>query len=85
MPDSVADHRESSIPHLRAKAMQAVESERSVIANAAFERRDLARESIEEKNQSRGPIPVFRRARLSRRSNASKIVAVFFTSRGAAI
>ena len=52
MPDSVADDRKLFAADLRAKAMQAVERERSAIAQPALERRDLAREGVEEKNQS---------------------------------
>jgi len=63
---------------LRAKAMQAVESERSATAEPALERRDLAREGIKEKNQSRVLILDFRSTHLSEPSDASKIVPVFF-------
>jgi hypothetical protein len=48
----VADDRELFAANLRAEAMQAVEREWSAIAQPALERRDLARERIEEKNQS---------------------------------
>ena len=63
---------------LGAEAMQAVERERSAIADAPLEGRDLARERIEEKNQSRDLILIHSRTRLSERADTSKIVPVFF-------
>jgi hypothetical protein len=75
----MADDSEVFAADLCAKAMQAVESERSATAEPALERRDLAREGVKEKNQSRGLILDFRSARLSEPSNASKIVPVGFT------
>ena len=82
--DPVANNGEILIADLCAKAMQAVERQRSAIADAPLERRDLAREGIEEKNQARGPISILRGTRLSERRDASKIVSVIFTARGPA-
>jgi hypothetical protein len=59
--------------------MQAGKPERSATAEPALERRDLAREGVKEKNQSRGLTLDFLSARLSGPSDASKIVAVLFT------
>ena len=60
MPDSVADDRELFAADLRTEAMEAVDRERSTLALAPLERRDLAREGVEEKNQSRGLILTLR-------------------------
>jgi hypothetical protein len=57
VPDSVADNRELLATDLRAEAMQAVEREWRAIAEPPLERRDLASEGIEEKNQLRDLIP----------------------------
>ena len=73
MTDSVPDDRKLFAADLRAEAMQAVESERSTIAQAALEWRDLPRERVKEKNQSRDLILDFRNARLSEPSDTSKI------------
>src|SRR5579862_678971 len=53
IPDSVADDRELFAADLRAEAMQAVERERSTLDLPALERRNLAREGMEENDQSR--------------------------------
>ena len=63
--------------------MQAVERQRSA-RDAPLERRDLALEGIEEKNQTRGLISILRSTRLSEPLDASKIVSVIFTARGPA-
>src|ERR1700675_1336139 len=52
MPDSVAHDRKLFSANLSAEAMQAVERERSVMAQPALKRSDFAREGVEEKNQS---------------------------------
>src|ERR1700722_19797287 len=52
MPDSMADDRKLFAANLRAEAMQAIERERRAIAQPALKRRDLAREGVEEKDQS---------------------------------
>jgi hypothetical protein len=52
------------------------------IFEAALERRDLARECIEEKNQRRGLITIIPRS-LSGPADASKIAPVSFTVREA--
>jgi hypothetical protein len=80
----VTNEGEIFIADLRAEAMQAVERQRSAIAQAPFERLDLAREGIEDKNQACRPISIFRGTRLSERLDASKIVSVIFTARGPA-
>jgi hypothetical protein len=61
MPDAVTDDRKLLAVDLRAEAMQAVQSEWSTLVLAALERRDLARECIEEKNQLRDLTLAFRR------------------------
>src|SRR5260370_42011493 len=62
MPDSVADHGKLLASDLRAKAMQAVDCERRAIAQPALEARDLPREGVEDKNQSRGLTLAFQNA-----------------------
>ena len=82
--DPVANDREIFAADFRPKALQAVERQRSAIAQAPFERLDLAREGIEDKNQACRPISILRSTRLSERLDASKIVCVAFTARGPA-
>jgi hypothetical protein len=77
--DSMANDSDLFAADLRAKAMQAVEGEWSATADPALERRDLAREGVKEKNQSRDLILDFRNACLSEPSDASRIVPVVFT------
>ena len=81
--DAMGNDREILTADLRAKAMQAVERQRSA-RDAPLERRDLALEGIEEKNQTRGLISILRSTRLSEPLDASKIVSVIFTARGPA-
>ena len=52
MPDSVTDHRKLFSSNLRAEALQAGEREWSTLDLAPLERRNLAREGVEDKNQS---------------------------------
>lgn len=60
MTDSVPDDRKIFAADLRAEAMQVVESERSTIAKATLEWRDLPRERVKDKNQFRDLILAFR-------------------------
>ncbi len=86
MADSVTDDGKLLAGDLRAKALQATERERSAIAEAALEGRDLARESVKENYQPRDPDLTFRsaRTRLSEPCDISKIRLVSFTNPGAA-
>ena len=85
MPDSVADSRKRFAANFRTEAVQAVEREWSTIVQPSLERRDFARERVEEKNQPRDLILIFQESRLSERDDTIKIVPVFLADRGGAV
>ena len=61
MTDTVANNRELFASDFCAEALQAVECQRSVLAQAALEGCDLAREGVKEKYQPLEPISVCQR------------------------
>ena len=80
MTDAMADDRKLLAVDLRTEAVQAIERERCASALPALERRDLAREGVEDNYQSRDLDLISRPACLSQCPVTSKIVPVLLFS-----